>query len=79
LKKDLQNMELLSAYLDDELSSEKAEVEKLLATSLELQKKLSDLKRIKQLGNNVKRIPESPFFETRLMAAIEGQKNEPQE
>jgi hypothetical protein len=78
LKKDLQNMELLSAYLDDELSqSEKAEVEKLLATSLELQKKLSDLKRIKQLGNNVKRIPESPFFETRLMAAIEGQKNEP--
>jgi len=70
-------MELLSAYLDDELSpSEKAEVEKLLATSLELQKKLSDLKRVKQLGNNVKRVPESPFFETRLMAAIEGQKNE---
>jgi len=77
LKKDLRNMELLSAYLDDELSqSEKAEVEKLLTTSFELQKELSDLKRIKQLGNNVKRIPESPFFETRLMAAIEGQKNE---
>ncbi|HEY6626026.1 MAG TPA: hypothetical protein VIZ21_03650 [Ignavibacteriaceae bacterium] len=77
MKKDLQNMELLSAYLDDELSqSEKGEVEKLLATSLELQKKLEDLKKVKQLGNRVKRVPESPFFETRLMAAIEGQKNE---
>jgi hypothetical protein len=78
LKKDLRNLELLSAYLDDELShSEKAEVEKLLATSLELQKQLDDLKKVKQLGNNVKRIPESPYFETRLMASIEGQKNEP--
>jgi hypothetical protein len=77
LKKDLQNLELLSAYLDDELTQpEKAEVEKLLASSLELQKKLEDLKKVKQLGNRVKRIPESPFFETRLMAAIEGQKNE---
>jgi len=77
LKKDLQNLELLSAYLDDELTQpEKAEVEKLLASSLELQKKLEDLKKVKQLGYRVKRIPESPFFETRLMAAIEGQKNE---
>ncbi|MCU0333172.1 MAG: hypothetical protein MUE64_08820, partial [Ignavibacteriaceae bacterium] len=77
MKKDLQNLELLSAYLDDELTQpEKAEVEKLLASSLELQKKLEDLKKVKQLGNRVKRIPESPFFETRLMAAIEGQKNE---
>lgn len=71
-------MELLSAYLDDELTqSEKTEVEKLLATSLELQKKLNDLKKVKQLGNRIKRIPESTFFETRLKAAIEGQKNEP--
>ncbi|MCU0365441.1 MAG: zf-HC2 domain-containing protein [Ignavibacteriaceae bacterium] len=64
MKKDLQNLELLSAYLDDELTQpEKAEVEKLLASSLELQKKLEDLKKVKQLGNRVKRIPESPFFE----------------
>ena len=70
-------MELLSAYLDDELSqSEKTEIEKLLASSLDLQKQLGDLKKVKQFGNRVKRIPESPFFETRLMAAIEGQKNE---
>ena len=77
MKKDLQNLELLSAYLDNELTqSEKAEVEKLLASSLEMQKKLEDMKKVKQLGNNVKRIPESPYFETRLMASIEGQKNE---
>ena len=77
MNKDLRIMELLSAYLDDELiSSEKEEVEKLLATSLELRKRLEDLKKIKYLTNRVERIPESPFFETRLMATIEGQKNE---
>lgn len=70
-------MELLSAYIDDELSaSEKAEVEKLLATSLELRKKLEDLKKVKQLASSIERVPESPFFETRLMASIEGQKSE---
>jgi len=78
MKNDLQNMELLSAYLDDELTqSEKTEVENLLSTSLEMQKKLDDLKKVKQLAYGIKRIPESPFFETRLMAAIEGQKSEP--
>jgi len=77
MKKDLRSMEILSAYLDDELSSaEKAAVEKLLATSLEMRKKLEDLKNVKQLGNRVKRIPESPYFETRIMASIEGQKSE---
>ena len=77
MNKDLRNLELLSAYLDEELSqSEKAEVEKLLANSLEFRKKLEDLKKVKQLAINVKRISESPFFETRLLASIEGQKNE---
>ena len=78
MKNDLQNMELLSAYIDDELSQpEKAGVEKLLASSLEMQKNLEDLKKVKQLASRVKRVPESPYFETRLMAAIEGQKSEP--
>lgn len=75
MKKDLQKLELLSAYLDDELNTqEKAEVEKLLSTSLELRKQLDDLKKVKQFGNRINRIPESPFFETKLMAEIEGQK-----
>ena len=77
MKKDLRNMEMLSAYLDDELSAnEKAAVENLLANSLEMRKNLDDLKKIKQLGNHVKPIPESPYFETRLMAAIENQKSD---
>jgi hypothetical protein len=77
MNKDLRNMELLSAYIDDELTqSEKAEVENLISTSLEMWKKLEDLKKVKQLANNIKRVPESPYFETRLMASIEGQKND---
>jgi len=75
MKKDTRILELLSAYLDDELTApEKAEVEKILSTSLEMQKKLEDLKKTKQLSSRVKKLPESPFFETRLMGAIEGQK-----
>ena len=59
MKKDLRNMEMLSAYLDDELSAqEKAEVEKLLANSLEMKKKLEDLKKTKEIGI----IPEKKFF-----------------
>ena len=70
-------MELLSAYLDGELSdSERQEVELLLQTSLEVRKNLEDLQKVKQLTSRVERIPESPFFETRLMAEIEGQKND---
>ena len=77
MKNEIRNKELLSAYIDDELSpSEKAEVEKLLQTSLELQKQLDDLKKVKQLAQQVRRIPESPFFETRLMSAIESQKSQ---
>lgn len=77
MSKDVRNKELLSAYLDGELSQpEKAEVEKLLQTSLELKKQLEDLKKIKRFTQKVKRVPESPYFETRLMAAIEGQKKD---
>ena len=75
MNKKLLNQELLSAYLDNELTQqEKVEVEKLLASSLELQKKLEDLKKVKRYVNYVKRIPESPFFETKLMTSIESEK-----
>ena len=51
MKKDLRIPELLSAYLDDELSaSEKSEVEKILLTSLEMRKKLEDLKKVKNIS-----------------------------
>ena len=78
MRTDTKMRELLSAYLDNELSpAEKSKVEELLQTSLELRKQLDDLRKIKQLTQQVKRIPESPFFVTRLMAALEGQKTEP--
>ncbi len=69
-------MELISAYLDGELSqTEKIEVEKLLESSPELRSKLEELKKVKELINKVKTIPESPYFETRLMTEIESQKS----
>jgi len=69
--------ELLSAYLDGELSSSaKEDLEEKIKSSLELQKKLEDLKKIKKLTSKaIKPIPPSPFFETRLFAAIDSKKS----
>ena len=47
------DFELLSAYLDNELSyEEKVQLEKNIKSSLQLQKKLEDLKKIKQLTSS---------------------------
>jgi hypothetical protein len=66
------DIELLSAYLDGELSQpEKKYIEEKIKSSLELQKELSELKKIKELtANSFDRISESPFFETRLFANL---------
>lgn len=68
--------ELLSAYIDGELSpSEKKYIEEKIKSSLELQKDLSELKRLKELTNaSVERISDSPFFETRLFANLNSEK-----
>jgi hypothetical protein len=70
------DIELLSAYLDNELSyEEKVQLEKNIKSSLQLQKKLEDLKKIKQLTSSAyNKIPESPYFETRLFASLDSQK-----
>lgn len=64
--------ELLSAYIDGELSQEeKKYIEEKIKSSLELQKLLGELKRLKDLtSNSFERVADSPFFETRVMAAI---------
>ena len=69
--------EKLSAYLDGELSAgEKDKFEEEIALSQDLQNKLIELKKLKQLTSaSVTRLPESPYFETRLFASIEGQKS----
>ncbi len=72
MKKANTKYEKLSAYLDEELSSHDAkELEEELKISKELQDKLNELKRIKQLTvSSIKKIPEAPYFETRLAANL---------
>jgi len=64
--------EILSAYLDGELSAGEAkELEEKIEISKDLHEKLDELKRIKQLTvSSVKRLPEAPYFETRLSAGL---------
>ena len=75
MKKLKMDKELLSAYIDGELSpSEKKLIEEKIKSSLELQKELSDLKRLKELtSTSIERISESPFFETRLFANLKSE------
>jgi len=72
MKKNNKDIELLSAYIDGELSpTEKRYIEEKIKSSLELQKELFDLKKLKELtSSSVDRISESPFFETRLFANL---------
>ena len=66
------DIELLSAYVDGELSQpEKKYIEEKIKSSLELQKELSDLKKLKELAaGSFDRISESPYFETRLFLSL---------
>jgi hypothetical protein len=60
--------ELLSAYLDRELSfDERKQLDEKIKSSPELQKKLLELEQIKNLtSSSYKRLDENPYFETRL-------------
>ena len=75
MKKFNTDKELLSAYVDGELAqSDKNLIEEKIKSSLELQKELSDLKRLKELtSRSVDRISDSPFFETRLFANLKSE------
>ena len=68
-KKDI---ELLSAYIDGELSENEIEqVEKNISDSPELQKKFEELKKIKKLtSDSLSDLPESQYFESRVMQNI---------
>jgi hypothetical protein len=72
MKKFNNDKELLSAYLDGELSQEeKKYIEEKIKYSLELQKELSDLKKLKDVtSTSIDRISDSPYFETRVMTAL---------
>ncbi|MBT8386784.1 MAG: hypothetical protein KJO12_05180 [Ignavibacteria bacterium] len=76
MKENREDLILLSSYIDGELSPEEIEkLEKKIKSSLELQKHLEEFKRLKELTSSVKQIPESHFFETRLMAELENRKS----
>ncbi len=64
--------EMLSAYIDNELSEEDIKkLEEELKFSKELQEKLAELKKLKQITiSSIKPIQENPFFETRLTATL---------
>lgn len=68
--------QMLSAYIDGELSSaDKIYIEGRISSSLELQKELADLKRLKELtSTSYERLAEAPFFQTRLSAELNSSK-----
>lgn len=68
--------ELLSAYIDGELSpKEKEYIEEKINASLQLQKELADLMQLKKMTSSAyERIPEAPFFQTRLNAELNSSK-----
>ena len=66
------DIELISAYIDGELSENEIEaLEKKISESPELQNKLDELKRIKKLtSDSFSSLPESQYFESRVMQNI---------
>lgn len=70
--------ELLSAYLDEEVSLEqKQEIEKKLAASADLRNKLEELKKLKKINSSsFKQLPESPYFESVLNQKIKETKKQ---
>ena len=66
------DIELISAYIDGELSEGEIEqVEKKISDSPELQKKFEELKKIKKLtSDSFSALPEAQYFEARVMQNI---------
>ena len=73
-KETKKDYEILSAYLDGEVSLEQIQnIEKKLASSEDLRNKLEELKKLKQLtASSFEPLPESPYFETVLSQKIRG-------
>jgi hypothetical protein len=77
MSKNQKYLELLSSYLDKELSDEEiSKIEKLLSGSEELRKEFEELKRVKDLTNKIERLPESPYLESKIMAELEKEQSD---
>ncbi len=77
MKDHLKYFQMLSAYLDNELSeNEKREVEEKLSLNKDLREKLNELKTVKNLTSSAyKPLPESPYLETRILASLKSEKS----
>lgn len=77
MKDRIKDYEMLSAYLDDELSeNEKREIEEKISLNKDLKEKLNELKSIKNLTSSAyKPLPESSFLETRILASLKSEKS----
>ena len=64
--------EMLSAYIDGELTKEETKyIEDKLAVSKDLQQKLIELRRVKELSqSSFQKVAESPYFETKLISSL---------
>ena len=64
--------EMLSAYIDGELNQEEVKyIEGKIAVSKDLQLKLAELKRLKELSqSSFQKAADSPYFETKVLARI---------
>jgi DNA-binding protein YbaB len=64
--------EMLSAYIDGELSNDEIiYIEDKLAVSKDLQQKLAELRRVKELSqSSFQNVTESPYFETKLLSNL---------
>ena len=67
--------EMLSAYIDGELNKEEIKyIEDKIAVSKDLQQKLNELKRVKELSqSSFLKVEQSPYFETKLIANLDSE------
>lgn len=75
MKKDYNEIEKISAYIDNELQpSEKEIIENKIASSPSLKDELIKYKKIKEAVSSIEKLPKDDFFETRLFEKLKSSK-----
>ncbi|MBX2975511.1 MAG: hypothetical protein KF721_05215, partial [Ignavibacteriaceae bacterium] len=71
MKMNNKKLENISAFIDDELNNtDKNIISDELKNDLNLQKEMNSLNQLKELVNELKLLPQDPYFETRLFEKI---------
>lgn len=75
MKMNNKKLENISAFIDDELNNtDKNIVSDELKNDINLQKEMNSLNQLKELVNELKPLPQDPYFETRLFEKIKQEK-----